>query len=289
MTTEIIKTELSLPQFSEPHSLDNAKRAINHLGKNLHEHAYICGKTLIWIKVKVGPGNFENWVEDNVWFGVRTARRFMRYAIECDTMQYLLEYHTNKSDTVSDLPLILPPEGTFQIIAIDPPWPYGGTYNPDTHRVASPYPEMGIEQLKGIEPYDKDGKLFFRVPSAPDCILWLWTTNAFMHDAYHLLDFWGFNSHTILTWDKQRIGVGIYLRGQTEHCILATKGKPVITHSAQSTLLSEKAKEHSRKPDSFYILVEGLCPTLGKYLDMFARKDGYTSKSEKWETWGNEA
>jgi len=78
----------------------------------------------------------------------------MRYSIECDTKNYLLEYHTNKSAVAADLLLALPPQGTYQVIAIDPPWPYGGSYDPDTHRVASPYPEMSIEQLKGLEPYD---------------------------------------------------------------------------------------------------------------------------------------
>lgn len=262
-----------LPIFSEPDSLNSAVLAINQLGRNLHEHAYIVGKLLLWVKPQVGHGGFEQWVENNVWFSPITARRFMRYSNSCDEKATLLEYHpklltqNNHGDCFA---IPQPPIGTYQVIVIDPPWPYGGSYDPDTHRVASPYREMSIEALKELH-----------IPSAPDCVLWLWVTNAFMHDAYHLLEAWGFEPHTILTWDKQRVGVGYYLRGQTEHCILATRGKPIITHSAQSTLISVKATSHSTKPDEFYKLVESLC--VGNKLDMFARRE-----REGWEVWGNE-
>lgn len=265
----IVKINQLLPPFQPPKSLDIARVAINQLGTNLHEHAYICGKLLIWVKGEVGHGYFENWVKDNVWFATRTARHFMGYSQNCDERRELIELYQKTADSAV---LLNPPPlmGTYQVIVVDPPWPYGGTYDPDTHRVASPYPEMSIEQL-----------MEFDIPAAADCVLWLWVTNAFMHEAYHVLEAWGFEAHTILTWDKQRIGVGFYLRGQTEHCILATKGKPIITHSAQGTLLSTKATTHSTKPDEFYKLVESLCP--GNKLDMFARKE-----RKSWEVWGNE-
>lgn len=163
-----------------------------------------------------------------------------------------------------------PPKGTHQVIVIDPPWPYGTVYDAESRRVASPYPEMGLDELGGLE-----------IPYADDCVLWLWTTNAFMHDAYHLLEVWEFEPKAILTWFKERTGVGHWLRGQTEHCILSIKGEPQITHSAQGTALIAKATTHSTKPDEFYALVESLCP--GNKLDMFARKE-----REGWNVWGNE-
>lgn len=169
---------------------------------------------------------------------------------------------------------IKPPEGQFLVIAVDPPWPYGGSYKPDSHRVASPYPEMSVDELMSLN-----------IPSAPDCILWLWTTNAFMHDAYHLLEAWGFEPKTILTWFKEKIGVGYWLRGETEHCLLATSGKPKISHEAQSTHLKVKAYNHSAKPDEFYELVESLCgdATEQTHLEMFAR-----IPQPNWAVWGNE-
>lgn len=163
------------------------------------------------------------------------------------------------------------PAGLFEVITVDPPWPYGGSYNSTGHRIASPYPEMSIEDIMVIE-----------IPSANDCIMWLWTTNKFMHEAYHILEAWAFEPKGILTWFKQQTGVGYWLRGQTEHCLLAVKGKPKITHVAQGTAITEKAKDHSRKPEVFFSLVESLCP--GKKLTMFNR--GIVR--EGWEAHGNQ-
>jgi len=160
------------------------------------------------------------------------------------------------------------PDGKYDVIVIDPPWPYGTSYDPETRRCASPYPEMSIEELKKL-----------KIPAADDCILWLWTTNAFMHEAFHLLEAWGFEPKTILTWVKNRIGLGNWLRGQTEHCILAVKGRPRVNLTNQSTVLFAKVREHSRKPEEFYQLVDSLC--YGRKLDYFGR-----GKREGWDVYG---
>jgi len=49
--------------------------------------------------------------------------------------------------------------------------------------------------------------------------------NSHLHEAFHVLEAWGFEPKTVLTWAKHGIGLGKYLRGQTEHCILAVRGK----------------------------------------------------------------
>jgi len=160
------------------------------------------------------------------------------------------------------------PEGEYDVIVIDPPWAYGTKYDPEGRRIASPYPEMSIEELKKL-----------KIPASKNCILWLWTTNAFMHEAYHLLEAWGFEPKTILTWVKDRMGIGDWLRGKTEHCILAVKGHPMVNLTNQTTVLFAKRREHSRKPDEFYNLVESLC--YGRKLDYFGR-----DKKEGWEVYG---
>ena len=120
--------------------------------------------------------------------------------------------------------------------------------------------------------------------AAEDCVLWLWTTNAFMDDALALVAEWGFTQKTILTWDKQKLGLGDWLRNVTEHCILAVRGKPVVTLTNQTTLISEARREHSRKPEAFYSLVESLCPAPeGGRLEMFAREP-----RKGWIAWGAE-
>jgi N6-adenosine-specific RNA methylase IME4 len=160
----------------------------------------------------------------------------------------------------------LPPlVAQFSTIVLDPPWPYEGVYDPKGHRGTPPYPVMSVDEIKAL-----------KVPAASDCILWLWTTNAFLHESFHVLESWGFVAKTVLTWAKDSIGLGKWLRGQTEHCIVAVKGNPKIRLTSQSTLLRARAREHSRKPDDFYQLVDSLCE--GPKLDYFGRekRDGWT-------------
>jgi N6-adenosine-specific RNA methylase IME4 len=166
------------------------------------------------------------------------------------------------------------PAGPFRVIVSDPPWAYEKRAGDATHRGDLPYPSMTTEEICALpvgELAHDDG-----------CVLWLWTTNAFMRDAYRVLDAWGFQEKTILTWVKDRMGLGDWLRGQTEHCILAVRGRPTVTLTNQTTALHGPMREHSRKPDEFYALVEALCP--GSRVEMFARqvRDG-------WSPWGAES
>lgn len=164
------------------------------------------------------------------------------------------------------------PEGPFRVIVADPPWHYGKRVNDATHRGDLPYPSMTTEAICALP---------VEGVAHDDAILWLWTTNAHMRDAYDVIAAWGFEPKTILTWVKNRIGLGDWLRGQTEHCILAVRGKPVVTLTNQTTVIHGPVREHSRKPDEFYEMVEGLCP--GSKVEMFCRtpRDG-------WARWGAE-
>jgi N6-adenosine-specific RNA methylase IME4 len=164
------------------------------------------------------------------------------------------------------------PTGPFRVIAIDPPWRSDNRAEDVTHRGRNPYPDMSVGEICALPVADL---------AEDDCILWLWTTNAFMRDAFTCLDAWGFAPKTILTWAKDRMGTGDWLRGQTEHCILAVLGKPLVLLTNQTTLLEAPMREHSRKPDEFFEMVETLCP--GSKLEMFAReaRDG-------WAAWGAE-
>jgi len=74
--------------------------------------------------------------------------------------------------------------------------------------------------------------------------------------AFDVVTAWGFEYKTLLTWMKDRMGTGEWLRGQTEHCLLAARGKPVFLHGNDSTALEATRREHSRKPEEFYALVE---------------------------------
>ena len=164
----------------------------------------------------------------------------------------------------------LPPSGTFDVIVIDPPWQYGTKYDPNGRRAANPYPEMSLEEIAKIN-----------LPASNDCILWLWTTHKFMRHSFDLLDQWGFRDVAIVTWVKDRMGLGSWLRSQSEFCIMAVKGSPKVNLTNQTTIINGALREHSRKPDEFYQFVDSLC--IGYKLDYFSRE-----KRDGWVVFGND-
>ena len=159
----------------------------------------------------------------------------------------------------------------WDVIVIDPPWPMAGEYDPAGRRGIPPYPTLTPDELASIV-----------IPATDNSILWLWVINTRIHDGFHLLEHWGFQYRNMLTWAKDKFGLGDWLRGQTEHCLLATKGKPLFTGESTSTLLNAPRTEHSTKPDAFYELVEKTC--VGRKLDYFGRK-----QREGWDVYGDEA
>ena len=177
-----------------------------------------------------------------------------------------------RADALREAPPPLP-TGPFQVIVADPPWHYESRQGDATHRGAPPYPTMTLEEIWALPVPDI---------AADDAVLWLWTTNAHLWDARHVFEAWGFTYKTILTWVKDKMGVGDWLRGQTEHCVLAIRGRPVVHLTNQTTALRAPARQHSRKPDEFYSLVESLCP--GAKIDLFARE-----ARPGWAVWGGEA
>jgi len=151
-------------------------------------------------------------------------------------------------------------DGVYDVIVIDPPWAYGREYDPENSRVANPYPEMGIDEIGAIH-----------IPAKDDCVMFLWTTHAFLRNAFDLLDVWGFTYKATLVWDKGKMGMGNTIRMQCEFCLLATKGSPLITGSAERDIIREDRREHSRKPNAFYKLVRNI--TTGRRIDYFSRED----------------
>lgn len=168
------------------------------------------------------------------------------------------------------------PEGPFRVIAADWPWLYEKRQDDGTQRGQTPYPTTELTIEDGV-------KMGARIQEIAyiDCVLWFWTTNAHMPVAHEIVAAWGFTHKTILTWKKTRLGTGDWLRGITEHCIMAVRGNPTVDLTNQTTFFEAPVREHSRKPEEFYALVEGLCP--GSKLELFARE----SRSG-WSTWGGE-
>jgi len=155
-----------------------------------------------------------------------------------------------------------PPRGTYQVLVVDPAWKYEkNREHDDTQRGRTDYPPMTETQIASLG-----------IPAAEDCILWLWVTNAHLvtGEASRVLQAWGFEPKTMLTWVKNKMGTGDWLRGKTEHAILAVRGKPKMKPPIPPTVFEAPVGKPSEKPDAFYQLVEKHCP--GKKCEMFARK-----------------
>lgn len=171
------------------------------------------------------------------------------------------------------------PIGPFRVFSTDFPWPYE---NSDGHlgsRGHIDYPPMPIDEI-----------CRFRDRVLPalhdDCIWWCWTTNLFMKDTPRVIAEWGFEWISMSTWTKNKAGMGSNApRGRTEHVVLAMRGRPVHTLNEVSTWIGDReldVREHSRKPDAFYEMVEKHCA--GSKLELFAREP-----REGWQTWGAES
>jgi len=161
------------------------------------------------------------------------------------------------------------PEGHFHVIVVDPPWHYRFRPGQASKENVTPYPTMSLDEIKEIP---------VKELAADNSILWLWSTNAHLPDAFEVVEEWGFEYKTLLTWIKPRIGTGDWLRGRTQQCLMAVKGHPVVKLTNQSTALHAPLRDHSQKPDEFYRLVETLCP--GRKIELFARES-----RDGWDTW----
>ena len=162
------------------------------------------------------------------------------------------------------------PPAAFDVIAIDPPWPYGRKYDPEGSRVANPYPEMPIDAIAAID-----------IPAKDDAVMFLWTTHQFLPDAFTLLKDWGFDYKACLVWDKEKIGMGHWVRMQCEFCLVGIKGKPFWDNTTWRDIIRESRREHSRKPEIFYQMVAEV--TAGNRIDYFSRQ-----KRDGWFSYGND-
>ncbi len=177
------------------------------------------------------------------------------------------------------------PKKAYECIVVDPPWYYGLRKNDKTHRNRIPYEPMQLEEILKLP--------IPELAAHGGCVLWLWFTNNHILEAGKCIEHWGFEVKTVLTWEKvskagaTHIGTGHWLRNATEHCILAVRGQVTSfsttkTLTNQPTIIKSPRREHSRKPDEFYDLVDCLCPNMTK-LEMFARQ-----KRPGWDVWGDQ-
>ncbi|MBK7325227.1 MT-A70 family protein [Candidatus Propionivibrio aalborgensis] len=179
--------------------------------------------------------------------------------------------------------LIAKVEGQYSTILADPPWQFQnrtGKMAPE-HRRLLRYPTMELKEIAAL-PVSK--------MAAAKSHLYLWVPNALLQEGLQVMEAWGFTYKSNLVWYKIRKdggpdgrGVGFYFRNVTELVLFGVRGsmRTLSPGRTQVNLLSTRKREHSRKPDEIYDLVESCSP--GPYLELFAR-----FKREGWHQWGNE-
>lgn len=171
----------------------------------------------------------------------------------------------------------------YSTILADPPWQFQnrtGKIAPE-HRRLLRYPTMTLREIEGLP-----------VPrlAAARSHLYLWVPNALLQEGLHVMAAWGFTYKSNLIWLKVRKdggadgrGVGFYFRNVTEMILFGVRGsmRTLKPGRRQVNLLASRKREHSRKPDEAYDVIEACSP--GPYLEVFAR---FPRKG--WDQWGNE-
>ena len=173
----------------------------------------------------------------------------------------------------------------FATVLADPPWQFQnrtGKMAPE-HKRLQRYPTMSLQEIKGLP---------VEAIVADTAHLYLWVPNALLAEGMQVMEHWGFTYKTNLIWYKvrkdggpDRRGVGFYFRNVTEIILFGVRGKNARTLQpgrSQENIISSRKREHSRKPDEQYDLIEA-CSS-GLRIELFAR-----GPRKGWFVWGNQA
>jgi len=173
----------------------------------------------------------------------------------------------------------------FATILADPPWQFlnkTGKIAPEHKRLAR-YGTMKLDEIMSLPVNEV---------AADTAHLYLWCPNAMLPEGLAVLKAWGFKYKSNVVWHKVRKdggsdgrGVGFYFRNVTELILFGVRGKNARTLAPgrrQVNLLATRKREHSRKPDEQYPIIEACSP--GPFLELFAR-----GTRKGWATWGNQA
>jgi N6-adenosine-specific RNA methylase IME4 len=119
-----------------------------------------------------------------------------------------------------------------------------------------------------------------------NCVLFLWAPPSLVEHGLRVLQAWGFDYRTMIVWDKEKLGMGFWVRQQAELVLLGVKGNPPTPQVADrpSSVFRAPRGKHSSKPEEFYDVIERMYPGAAR-LEMFKR--GVARKG--WDAWGNEA
>lgn len=174
---------------------------------------------------------------------------------------------------------------SFGTILADPPWQFQnrtGKVAPE-HKRLSRYDTMTLDDICSLPVEDI---------AADPSHLYLWVPNALLPEGLKVMDSWGFRYVSNIVWHKIRKdggsdgrGVGFYFRNVTELLLFGVKGKNARTLAPgrrQVNMMQSRKREHSRKPDEQYKLIEDC--SWGPRIELFSR-----GARKGWTVWGNQA
>jgi N6-adenosine-specific RNA methylase IME4 len=170
-----------------------------------------------------------------------------------------------------------PSDRRYAVLCADPPWHFE-VYNEESgveRAAGNYYPTMSLDEICALPVLSL---------AAPDAILFMWTTAPHLQESFQVLAAWGFEYKTNAVWVKDKIGLGYFVRNQHELLLVTTRGDMPSPSPANRppSVISAPRREHSRKPDEAYALIEAMYPALPK-LELFARQ-----RRPGWDVWGNE-
>jgi N6-adenosine-specific RNA methylase IME4 len=170
-----------------------------------------------------------------------------------------------------------PSDRRYAVLYVDPPWHFE-VYNEESgieRAAANYYPTMELAEICALP----NAAL-----AADTSALFLWTTVPHLQEAFQVLAAWGFEYKSNAVWVKDKLGLGYYVRNRHELLLIATRGDFPCPQPANrpSSVIEAPRREHSRKPDEAYELIEAMYPELPK-IELFARQ-----ARPGWAAWGNE-
>ena len=173
---------------------------------------------------------------------------------------------------VRDLEVLIEQRAKFPTVYADPPWPYTNTAARGA--AENHYRTMTLEAIREER---------VKELAADEAHLHLWTTNAFLREAFDVIHAWGFRYKSCLVWIKPQLGMGNYWRVSHEYLLLGVRGNlPFRDRTCRSWLMARRTL-HSRKPFVFRELIERVSP--GPYLELYGREE---QPNSGWTVYGNQ-
>jgi len=175
-------------------------------------------------------------------------------------------------DKVDDLGILVKCGQKFATVYADPPWPYDNRAS--RAAAVNHYPTVSVEEIcaEPIQDLVEDA-----------AHLHLWTTNAFLREAFEVIDAWGFQYKSCLVWVKDKLGMRNYWRVSHEYLLLGTRGDVGFRDSSIRSWIEADGTRHSQKPAVVRELVERVSP--GPYLELYGRQE---LPDSMWTVYGNQ-